>query len=101
MRKTGFLDALGVLAYIAIVATLMQNFSRIYGGDKMPSYIGPISFLLLFSFSALTVGTLVLGKPVMLYLDGKKKEAVSLFIQTALWLGGFTVLALIIAVVVK
>jgi hypothetical protein len=42
----------------------------------------PIFMLLLFVFSAALMGILVFGRPVMWYIDGKKKEAVLLLIQT-------------------
>ena len=39
-------------------------------------------FLMLFVFSALLTGYLVLGKPIMMYVDGQKKEAVRLLFYT-------------------
>lgn len=99
MKNSSFLNALGTLVYIAIVATLLQNAGSIFG--KMANYIGPIAFLLLFTLSALVVGSLVLGRPLMMYLDGKKKEAVALLMQTIFWLAGFTVLALLLAYFLK
>lgn len=98
MKKTGFVSALGTLVYIMVVAAIMQNGDRLFG--EMDNFLGPISFLLLFTLSAIVVGGLVLGKPLMLYLDGKKREAVSLFLAIAAWLAGFTITALIIAIVV-
>lgn len=99
MQKTGFSNALGTVVYIVLVSTFMQNGERIFG--KEDTIIIPIAILLLFVLSAIIVGYLVLGKPVMLYLDGKKKEAVSLLMMTAGWLAGFMVLALIIAYFIK
>jgi len=97
--KTGFLNALGSLIYIALVATLMQNGDKIFG--QMSNIIGPIAFLLLFVLSAFVVGGLILGKPLMMYIDGKKKEAVALFLSTSGWMAGFTILALLIAFFLK
>lgn len=99
INKTGFLNALGALIYIAIVATIMQNGDKLFG--QMNNFIGPIAFLLLFTLSAVVVGGLILGKPLMLYLDGKKKEAVSLFLTTCGWIGGFTIIALVTAILLK
>jgi len=79
MKKTGFMNALYTLIYIVLVAMIMQNGEKIFG--KMSNYVGPVAFLLLFTLSALIVGTLILGKPLMLYLNNKKKEAVFLFSQ--------------------
>lgn len=99
INKTGFLNALGALVYIALVSTIMQNGEKIFG--EMSNFIGPIAFLLLFTLSAVVVGGLILGKPIMLFLDNKKKEAVSLFVTTACWVAGFTVLALVVAYLLK
>ncbi len=53
-----------------------------YSGVPENEIIIPISMLLLFVCSAAITGGLVFGKPVMLYIDGKKKEAVSLLLHT-------------------
>lgn len=98
MKKISFLNALGTAAYITIVATFMQNASKLLG--EKDNFITPIIILLLFTLSAITVGGLVLGKPLMLYFDGKKNEAVSIFLQTAGWLAGFTVLAIVISALI-
>jgi len=100
MVKTGFFNALGTLVYIVLVATLMQNGDKIFG-EVENSFIGPVSLLLLFTLSAVVVGGLVLGKPLMMYLDGKKKEAVSLFLATCAWIAGFTIVMIAIAVLIK
>lgn len=42
----------------------------------------PITVLSLFVLSAAVMGYLFLAQPVMLYLDDKKQQAVSLFLQT-------------------
>ncbi|HRY63700.1 MAG TPA: hypothetical protein P5267_03825, partial [Patescibacteria group bacterium] len=80
----GLIDALGVAIYVVIVALIMQNGEKIFG--KMSTIIGPVAFLLLFVVSAAITGALTLGRPVMLYLDNKKAEAVKLFIGTIGWL---------------
>lgn len=79
-----FLNALGVIAYVSVVATIMQNGERIFGGINKTT--GPIAFLSLFVLSAAITGSLVLGKPVLMFLDNQKKEAVKLFFYTLLWL---------------
>ena len=90
-----FLHALGIAIYVSLVATLMQNGDRLFG--EMNNVVGPIAFLMLFTLSAAIVGSLGLGKPILLFLDGKKKEAVSFFLSTVGWLLLFTIIALVIA----
>ena len=80
--------SLGVFVYIVIVALIMSNGDKLFG--KMTNFWGPIAFLLLFVFSALVTSSLVLGRPVYLYFDGKKEEAVKLFLYTIGWLFGIT-----------
>ena len=80
----GFVHSVGVAAYTVLVAFLMNNGDKIFG--KMDSVFGPALFLMLFVLSATVVISLIAGKPVMLYLDGKKKEAVALFGYTILFL---------------
>lgn len=79
----GFLHALGVSAYVFFVALFMKYGERIFP-DVDNDLLAPLVFILLFVFSALVTGSLVLAKPIMLYLDGKKKEGLKLFIFTGL-----------------
>jgi len=90
-------SALGVTAYVSVIATIAINGERIFG-PVQPGVFGPIVFLLLFVFSALVTGTLVLLPPVRLYFDGHKTEGIRLLLYTAGWLGVMTIVALIILV---
>ena len=85
-------NALGTAVYVVIVALIMYKAEKIFG--TMRNIIGPIAFLLLFVTSAAITGFLVLGQPIMLYVDNKKQEAVKLFIFTVSWLFVFTIIAL-------
>jgi hypothetical protein len=84
---------------VAVVAAGVTNAERMFG-PKQPGMLGPVAFLLLFVFSALVTGTLVLLPPVRLYLDGHKTEGVRLLLYTAGWLGVITILMLIVIVAV-
>jgi hypothetical protein len=95
----GFLYALGVVIYIAGVATLMQNGSKLFG--EQDNALTPIAVLLLFVVSALITSTLVLGRPIYLYFEGEKKEAVKLFFLTGTWLTAIAVLFFMILIIVK
>jgi hypothetical protein len=82
------LHALGhailVLLYTSGVAWILFNGQRLFG--KVTSFWGPLAILMLFVVSATIVGTLVLGRPILLYLDGKKAEALRFFGWTVGWL---------------
>lgn len=96
--RRGFVHALGTVAYIAAVATVMFNAERIFGPDSGDgdTVLAPISFLLLFVTSAAVTGWLVAGTPLRWYLDGKKQEAVQLLGYTVSWLATFAVLAFVL-----
>ncbi len=71
--------------YVAAIASLMTYGETIFG--EMPKNVfAPMGFLLLFVVSAAITGSLVFGKPLLWYLDGKKREAVRLAIYTILFL---------------
>lgn len=91
--KLAFLFALGEGIYISLVALLLFTIGKLFGSKPDPAIIAPIAFLLLFVISAAISGALILGKPVMLYLDGKKKEALQLFSFTVAWLVVFLIIA--------
>lgn len=92
--KLGFLLALGESVYVLIVALIMFNAQKFF--DSTPEIFGMAAFLLLFVVSAGVSGALILGKPVLLYMEGKKSEAVKLFFTTLGWLFIFLVILLII-----
>lgn len=73
--------SLGVLIYISLVASVMNNGERIFG-DIDNNFLGPVLFLLLFVFSALVTSVLVLGRPILFWLEGLKKEAIRLLLYT-------------------
>lgn len=79
-----FLDAAGVFFYVMIVAWIMTNGESIFG--QMRSFIGPVIFLLLFVLSASITASLVLGRPIWYYLDGRKKDAIKLLGFTMAWI---------------
>ncbi len=91
--------ALAVL-YVAVIGTVMRNADKLFGGGKIEA-LAPIGILLLLVVSAATMGMLIFGKPVMLYIDGQKREAVSMVVTTIASLAVFTVLVFVIMAVVR
>lgn len=78
--KNALLNTLAATAYIALVATLLKNGGKLVGQDD--NAFSAIAFLLLFVFSVVVMGVTLLGKPILWYLDGFKKESVSLIFYT-------------------
>ena len=88
MTKNPFLNALGASVYIGLVVLLMNLVSGIEA--DVNQYVVPIMVLSLFTLSAAVMGYIFLFEPFKMYLDGKKKEAVKLFLQTVGIFGGIT-----------
>lgn len=61
------------------------------------TFLIPVTLLLLFVFSAAITGFLIFGKPAQMYVDGKKKEALSLLFYT---LGIFFVITFIFLILI-
>lgn len=92
MIKYAFLNATGTAAYVTAVGSFLFYAPKVFGRGN--SVLIPITMLLLFVFSAALTGALILGRPILWYVDGKKKEALSLLISTLAFLLGFTLIFL-------
>ena len=92
------MHALGVLVYIFLISLLMINGDKLFG--EVEGFVGMMGFLLLFVFSATVVGGLVLGKPLMLYLDKDRKEATQMLFYTVGWLLILTVAVFVVMILV-
>jgi len=95
LMKRAAVSALGVYAYIALLILTAFNAEKLFGSVE-PGWLGPTLFLTLFIVSACVTGTMVLLKPVTLYVDGNKKEALHLFGYTVIALA---IIALIVAII--
>lgn len=58
--------------------------------------IAPVAAVSLFTLSAAVMGYIFCYQPAELYFDGKKKEAVRLFLRTVAVFAGITTLMLIL-----
>jgi len=98
--KTAFLNAIGTTLYIGAVGSFMYYGSMIKIG-KRANFLAPIAMLLLFVFSAALTGSLIFGKPALLYVDGKKKEALTLLTYTLLIFFAITFLTIVLLIFFK
>lgn len=101
MKKFGLIlksliNALAVFAYVYGVASLLSNAKYIFGEVEPKGMFIPVFMLLLLIISATITGLLVLGKPIHLYLNGYKKEGITLLLATLGWLVVFLIAVLII-----
>jgi hypothetical protein len=97
---TAILDSVGVAIYIFLVALVMNNGDKIFGAVDNETF-APVAFLLLFICSALITGGLVLGKPIMLYADGQKKEGIKLLLYTGASLFVLMILTFLTLILLK
>ncbi len=97
MCSQSFWYSLGAGIYITLVGIFMRYGENLLGSED--SLNGIIAVLFLFSLSALVVGGLLVGKPVFLYIDGKKKEAVSMLVCSGGWLLLFFLIAIAVLAV--
>lgn len=97
--KKSFLYSIGAAAWIIIVASFMQKANDWFGTED--TIVSVIAVLILFSMSALIVGGLLVGKPVFLYIDGKKKEAILMIAANVGWMLGFFTVTLITLAIIK
>jgi hypothetical protein len=101
--KNPALESLGhailVAVYVSLVAFIMNHGSTWFG--KTDTAWTPVAVLMLFVLSAAITGSLVLGRPILMYLDGKKKEALQFFGYMVGWLFILTLAAFIILVATK
>ncbi|MCL4366689.1 hypothetical protein M1563_00775 [Patescibacteria group bacterium] len=92
MTKNPLINAFAATLYIVIIASVMTWGGRSAGPDH--SILAPIAVVSLFTLSAAVMGYLFLYQPGMLFIEGKKKEAVDLFLKTVVIFAGVTILAL-------
>ena len=81
--KYACLSACSTALYIVAVATFMSFMPQVLKDQEKTVFI-PVFMLMLFVFSAAFTGSLMLGRPILWYLDGQKKEAMQLLGTTLL-----------------
>lgn len=97
MTQNPLINATTALGYIVLITVVFHLVAQ--GGSKPDSFLAPVAFLSLFTFSAAFMGYIFCSQPIMLYLDGKKKQAVSLFMRTVFIFGCLTVAVFAISLI--
>jgi len=99
MKNNPVLRSLGHAAAVFLhVTILVLSVWRVAPAiENQVGLWGPIIGLTLFVLSAAVTGALVLGRPILLYLDGKKAEAVRFFGYTLGWLFVFLMALLVLS----
>jgi hypothetical protein len=97
IMKKAFVNSLLTSLYIIAVGLFFYYGSMVKIG-KANAFLAPIALLFLFVFSAALTGFLLLGTPLQMYIDGKKKEALSLITYTLGFFFAFTLTALLLLI---
>lgn len=93
MSKNPIINALSASAYIVLVVSVMTFVTQPLR-NKPDTFFAPIVFLSVLTLSVTVMAFLFFYQPLQLFIDGKKKEAVSLFVKTVCIFATITTLAL-------
>jgi hypothetical protein len=97
IKKTALINSIATAFYVIAVGCFMYFGSLIKLG-RANTFLVPVTLLLLFVFSAAITGFLIFGKPTQMYVDGKKKEALSLLTYTLTFFSIITFIAIILLI---
>lgn len=89
LPKQGAANAVAAFGYILAVVLVLTSLERLMH-DREDGFLAPVAFLSLLVLSAAVMAALFFGKPAMLYVDGKKKEALTMICWT---IGTFAAIA--------
>ena len=92
LLRIATINSLAVLVYVNLVVALISYLEKNFS-NQPDTWFTPVAVLMLFVLSAAIVGSLVFIRPVMIFLDGGKKEAVMLLAYTIGCLLVLTVIA--------
>ena len=95
MSKNPIINALSASAYIILVVSVMTFMTQPLK-NKPDTFFAPITALFVFTLSAAVMAYLFFYQPLLLFIEGKKKEAVNLFIKTVGIFAAITALVLIL-----
>ncbi len=93
MSKNPIINALSAAGYIGIVVSII-NFISLTHKNKPDTAFAPVVFLSLLTLSVTVMAYLFFYQPLQLFIDGKKKEAINLFVKTVGIFAAFTAVVL-------
>ena len=91
MTKNPILNALLAAGYIGLIAAAI-NFLSLTQSDKPDTAFAPVVFLSLLTLSVTVMAFAFFYQPLQLFIEGKKKKGIDLFVKTV---GAFAVLTAI------
>lgn len=93
MSKNPIINALGASGYIFLVVSVMTFVTQPLR-NKPDTFFAPIMVLFMLTLSVAVMAYLFFYQPLLLFIDGKKKQAVNLFVKTVGIFAVFTALTL-------
>lgn len=94
MSKNPLINALSASAYIIFIVTIMTFVTQPLK-DKPDTFFAPITILFVLTLSVAVMAFLFFYQPLQFFIEGKKKEAVNLFVKTV---GIFAVITTIVLI---
>lgn len=95
MSKNPILNAFSASAYIFTIVSIMNVVTKPLR-NKPDTFFAPITVLFVLTLSVAVMGYLFFYQPLLLFIDGKKTEAVNLFIKTVGVFAAITALVIIL-----
>ncbi|MFA6081206.1 MAG: hypothetical protein WC741_02250 [Patescibacteria group bacterium] len=95
MSKNPLINALSASAYIILVVSIMTFVTQPLK-NKPDTFFAPITVLFVLTLSVTVMAFLFFYQPLQLFIEGKKKEAVNLFVKTVGIFAALTVVVLIL-----
>lgn len=95
MSKNPIINALSAAGYIGLIVSIL-NLLSLTQGNKPDTAFAPVVFLSLLSLSVTVMATLFFYQPLQFFIEGKKKEAINLFVKTVGVFAAFTAVVLIL-----
>lgn len=95
MSKNPIINALSAAGYIGLIVGVI-NLISITHKDKPDTAFAPVVFLSLLTLSVTVMAFLFFYQPLQFFIEGKKKEAVNLFVKTVGIFAVFTATILIL-----
>lgn len=95
MSKNPIINALSASAYILLIVSVM-NFVTQPLRNKPDTFFAPVTVLFVLTLSVAVMAFLFFYQPLLIFIEGKKKEAVNLFVKTVGIFAALTAVVLIL-----
>lgn len=96
MTKNPYINALGAAGYIVFVVLLI-TYGPTFVRDEPDTILAPIAMLSLLVMSVAFMGYTFFLQPILMFLDGQKREAVELVTKTIMTFAALTAVVVVAA----